>query len=599
MRNFFWLLVCSYLLAASFFVTLNASELKKQWTLKLENENKIEKMWRLEAQNSFLIQNKTALYSIQQDSGIIKWSRKYGKIEWVTLLELKHLLLARVEVITQQSRYDLKVIHLTKNEEQSLGIDLSNQNNVRFVPELESLVALVNEKTVVVLGLEADAKRTIIRLNKGIKSLLTVSYASDDKLVITGISAADWLGNDTGAILTVDLKSASVVWHYEPPYISIPEDIVPTLSRPPVLLQDDVLWQFGGLHRLEQTSGSDKWGNSLPRFGIPTKYVNVQPSTTILAENVFVAADRRIRKIDFESGKTLWQSEKLEEIPYYYVKGDTIVVVSGGIFRQVYKEQGLSLKELLTEVLLPTVTGLSTGYAVAFETKQFGVYQSGGNDTYIENVSTKETRFMFSWQGKKAGIYLINSNTGIPIRIIPGKDYLSSMDFSYPTIIWSDSESIFRSDIESGVDEKIFNVEEAGLGEKIAYVLKVQNDKFLVIAASPKNLPKNALRPEIMKGLFVSCYDPTKKQLEWTTRLAEKVGQSRVLGNSKFWFPSVLGQSQNHLFIANDGILQSINIQNGAIEWQKLASDLDWNLYFENQLLLTFSKGELTLETAN
>jgi outer membrane protein assembly factor BamB len=535
-------------------------------------EGKIEHIWNMNDYKHLILKGNNKLYLVTTLDGSIIWQKGYEN--FLTFFPIKDknviVILAPVSYSTGVGGYEILIVYPISGEEITIKAVIINVNNIQYVTSLEAFLILQGS-SIFLIDVNNGTVIWRSRFKNAVENLINYKYDPVNKNLLILAHKGQ-----TGVMVSLNSSDGKINWENQSTNRSF--ELEGARFSNWIIHDNHIYLELGGLSRINYETGAYVWHtdySTVESRGTGFKYSVLMNSNALPIikndEYVITASKGSIRRIDLKTGYEQWKSPNYNLTPATFIRGDTVFVITGGIFEQLILQK-VTLGQFLTMVAIGTFTGLTTGWMIAPLIASRPSETTGIGD--FESISVKELKDRIVWEGNP-GIVAHDLKLGLPIYRFEGKGQLSGIYVDYPQTILGDQENIYRINLRNGKADIVFPIRKLKIGECTRYLLKTEDNKYIIITSNFGGE---------QKGHYIGKISLDSKEPIWLT-LISKEGKNE--------FPLVLTQDVNDLYILLNSVLISINKVTGKIQWQQELPDIGWSLSLENNTLVYFKGGVL------
>ena len=529
----------------------------------------IDSIVRLGNRTHLLLRGKETVYLLRARDGHVEWTYPIAEKMRTFVVKRENTLIAMGESYT-------------------LIINLISKNPTRIEGRLEapfhledqkSLIVLMNSSSVARIALDQPRVLWQARLRSKLSDVM--NYTLDPE---NGACLIFGRTGQTAVLATINLADGKLRWETELRG-SVEE---PAVARhiTPILREDGIYVELGGLSRLDRSSGEYRWYTAYSTFeprdhgsgggrsrakqaSRPLILERPNAAPVFEKEEVLTAARGRVRNIDLKTGKVKWESKDYDLVSLLVPHQGSAVAVTGGIFRAAVKQ--VSMGQLLLAIASTVGVGTRTGGRIVAPT-----YSSTGEfraqtAPWQEEIEEVDYPLMISgeFRHKKPGVAALDWATGKEIYSHAWTTATSGLYADGKSALIADGENIHRVDLENGDSKTLFSVKESGLGKEISYVIPSATNMEQAVVFTPKPAIGKI---QLSSGRVLWSADLGRRIFNFVP-LACDGTRVVVLCETKTTFSATLG-------------IVTLDERNGAVLWDQTVPIRGWSMYLDDGVIV-------------
>jgi outer membrane protein assembly factor BamB len=442
----------------------------------------------------------------------------------------------------------------------------------------DSVLAVVDDSAFVLFGAKDGRLRWKVPLSNRLGDV--VNYHCDPD---TGTCLILANSGRKACLVSLDVNEGVVRWETLLPG-AVMEPLADCGVRP-LIHEGGVYVELGGLSKLNLKTGALEWHTGYGTFEPRSLFLgnavvtghNAPP--VIQGSDIFTAAKGRIRRIDTSNGKVLWESKDYDITPLLSLHGDSVVAVTGGIFRAIVRV--MTGRQFLLALAVGVAIAASTGYRVIpmFQKEIRPAKDRQTSD--IENLDLKAVQSSIMRIGKP-GVVVCDAATGKERFQFRGAGALSGAALDFPVFWMSDAKAVYRIDLRNNPaatqPKQLFQIKGTQLGDGLGYFIRQTDREALLIALDARgfgHLVPHAARLNLEDG-----------RLLWETT----IGENRRPSNDVNFFPVILAEQGT--FLAWGSTVVALDSTRGKVTWSARLPDRGWSLYPHKNALVYYDPKE-------
>jgi len=527
--------------------------------------DKIDSIVRLGNQTHFLLRGKETVYLVRAGDGRVEWTQPVGEKMRTFVVKRENTLVAM-------------------GEDHTLIINLISKVTTRIDGRLEApfhlesqqaLLALLNGSSVAWIALDQPRVLWQARLRSKLSDIM--NYTLDPE---SGACLIFGRAGKTALLAMVNLADGKLRWETELRG-SVEQ---PAVARhiTPIIRQDSIYIELGGLSRLDRNTGGYRWHAAYSTFeprdhgsgggrsrtkqaSLPLVLERPNAAPVFNKAEVLTAARGRVRKIDLSTGAVKWESKDYDLVSLLVPRPDFAVAVTGGIFRAAVEQ--VSAGQLILAIASAIAMGARTGgLVVAPAYSSSGVFRAQGAPGQDE-IEEVDYGLMVSGEFRhhKPGVAALDWATGKEVYSRIRTTATSGLYADGKSALVADSESIHRVDLDKGDFKTLFSVDAAGLGKRLSYVIPnpTSMEEAVVFTTKPA-----IAKIQASSGRVLWSADLGRRVFNFVP-LAYDGKRVVVLCETKTAFSATLG-------------VMTLDEQNGTVLWNQTVPVRGWSLYLDN-----------------
>ncbi len=543
------IIITSLSILHSFFTELySQSPLKLSWSIPFEKE--VRAIWNISQMEHLIVASGNIFFLLNKSDGKIIGKKEYKDWNYALIVKEKGLLIFI-------DNFRLRIIDPFNDSEVILSALLQEGNRIEYIDAMDALLILQGP-TLILINIKDGQLlwRAILKSQPG--TIIDCAYDDNNQNLLvfmhTGFNAI---------FASIDPSDGRLKWEYKINDLIL--NIHASKSSNRVIKDDNIYLELGGgLSKVNYITGEQEWFVRYATYETigslleESVLLNASAPPIIKQDAIITAAKGVIRSIDLVKGKVKWQSQDYGLVPVLFTQGDTLFAVTGGIFSSV------TIRKAFSDLFPAAATGkLGEIWFPWLDIKSIDSDVRHGTELLeIENISVKELESSLKWSGTP-GLIACNLTSGAEFYKFEAEEDLSGVFIDFPLAILGDSKRIYEINLKTGESRIAVPIAELQLGEYTRYLLKHDNNEYIIITAKANG----QARGHYIARILLNNSEPL-----WLTRLSEEV---KTKGKSVKNFPQLLAHKENQIYLMLEGELFAIDTSNGNINWREKIHNAD------------------------